>query len=47
MRTPSRLGFAAVEHEGVRSGLHGLMVAVIKDFSAEVFEDVDNVPLAP
>jgi hypothetical protein len=37
-------GFAAVELEGVRSGLHGLMVAVIKDFTAEVFEDVDVPP---
>jgi hypothetical protein len=37
-------GFAAVEHEGIRSGLHGLMVAVIKDFTAEAFEDLDVVP---
>jgi hypothetical protein len=37
-------GFAAVEHEGIRSGLHGLMVAVIKDFTAEVFGDLDVAP---
>jgi hypothetical protein len=36
-------GFATVEHEGVRAGLHGLMVDVIKDFAAESFEGVDRV----
>lgn len=37
-------GFAVVEHEGVRSGLHGLMVAGVKDFAVEVFEEVDGAP---
>jgi hypothetical protein len=31
-------GFEAVEHEGVRAGLHGLMIAHVENFSAEVFE---------
>jgi hypothetical protein len=32
--------FEVVEHEGVRAGLHGLMIAHVQDFSAVVFEDV-------
>jgi hypothetical protein len=31
-------GFEAVEHEDVRAGLHGLMIAHVENFRAEVFE---------
>jgi hypothetical protein len=40
-------GFEAVEHEGVRAGLHGLMIANVQDFSAEVFEDVTSAGPPP
>jgi hypothetical protein len=40
-------GFEAVEHEGVRAGLHGLMIAHVQEFSAEVFEDVATASPTP
>jgi hypothetical protein len=35
-------GFEEVEHDGVRAGPHGLMIANVQDFSAEVFEILDS-----
>jgi hypothetical protein len=37
-------GFEAVEQEGVRAGLHGLMIARVQDFSVEVFEGLQESP---
>ena len=38
-------GFEAVEHDGIRAGLHGLMIANLQDFSAEVFEALPADPI--
>jgi hypothetical protein len=34
-------GFQTIEHAGVKSGLHGLMVETIQDFTVEVFENIE------